>query len=647
MTIKTFFKECHKREVFKKLSLYVVFSWIVIQVLAAIWDPLGLPKESVTVLIVLLLIGLPLYAFYIGRYEIKELKEASLEDGIETEEELKTIRVVKKFFFAGVTLIGILVGIAVFFIITNSFDSKPRQIVVSISDKIAVLSFDNNTGQEKYDVVSEMAADWIIQGITENKIGQVVSPGIIDSYKSSIDNALSIDGDSNVLKNVIKPKTIISGNFYLQGNELLFKGSVLDGVSDEIMMSFDTISCDESDPLLCVENLQQVILGYFGTKDNEALNLQQKPPKFSAYQDVLLAKEVFGSDNDEYLRLLNNAIAVDPEYFEPKVLRIGHYYNLGAYEVADSLLQNITFSRNNNRQRNLLKTYAALMQGENGQIYRYVLEEYKLAPFDLLSNSTAMVIAQQFVNKPEDVDSLYRQINMDKMDIDNCGSCQSRLLIKAQSHISLGQYQEVINLPYEKKFYEDPYIIALVRLGKLTELNAYLSLKEARATKTQVDKATFLAAKQLLILGSENTEPFLRSLLRGEGDVIKKIDAAIWLEEFSLAKKEALVALKLYPEKIQVTFQLALIAQKLGDKKFAHEMLERLEGLRKPYQYGSVDYAFAQYYASIGEEELMNEFLLKAVASGAFFTLQNFQNDPYFMNYSETEAFKHTMSFWH
>lgn len=647
MTIQTFFKECHKREIFKKLSLYVVFSWIVIQVLAAIWDPLGLPKESVTVLIVLLLIGLPLYAFYIGRYEIKELKEASLEDGIETEEELKTIRIVKKFFFAGVTLIGILVGVGVFFIITNSFDSKPKQIIVSISDKIAVLSFDNNTGQKKYDVISEMAADWIIQGITENKIGQVVSPGIIDSYKSSIDNALGINGDSNVLKNVIKPKTIVSGNFYLQGNELLFKGSVLDGVTDEIMMSFDTISCDESDPLLCVENLQQVILGYFGTKDNEALNLQQKPPKFTAYQDVLLAKEVFGSDNEEYLRLLNNAIEADPQYFEPKVLRIGHYYNLGAYKVADSLLQNITFSRNNNRQRNLLKTYAALMQGENGQVYRYVLEEYKLAPFDLLSNSTAMVIAQQFVNKPEDVDSLYRQISMDKMDINNCGSCQSRLIIKAQSHISLGQYQEVLNLPYEKKFYEDPYIVALVRLGKLNELNAYLSLKEARATKTQVEKARLLAAKQFLILRSENARHFLQTILTGEGDVLKRIDAAIWLEEFSIAKKEALIALKLYPEKIQVTFQLALIAQKLGDEKLAIEMLERLEGLRKPYQYGSVDYAFAQYYASIGNQELMTEFLLKAVASGAFFTLHNFQNDPYFMNYRETESFKHAMSFWH
>lgn len=647
MTIKTFIKECHKREVFKKLSLYVVFSWIVIQVLAVTWDPLGLPKRSVTILIIILLIGLPIYAFYIGRFEIKALKTTHLEDGIISEKEDSNFKTVKKFFYAGVAGITAIVCAFVFFIITRNFGSTPEHITVDISDKIAVLGFDNNTGQEKYDVVSEMAADWIIQGITENKIGQVVSPGILDSYTSSVDSALGGNNKFKILKEVIKPKTIISGNFYLQSNQLLFKGFVLDGETDEIMISFDPISCNEVDPLACVENLQQIVLGYFGTKDQEALNLQQKPPKFGAYQDVLLAKEVYGSDNEEYLRLLNSAIAVDAEYFEPKVLRIGHYYNLGQYKVADSLLENITLSRNNNRQRNLLKTYAALMKGENGQIYRYVLEEYKLAPFDLLTNSTAMVIAQQFVNKPEDVDEIYQEIQMDNMDIPNCGSCQTRILMKAQSLIALGRFQEVLTLPFETKYYEDPYLIALIRLGKQKELDAYISLKTARASKEEMEQANLLIAKQLLILESELAMPFLNKFLKSVGDAITKVDAAIWLEEYDLARKEGEVSIKLDPENIQIITQLAIASYKQGDIDFSKKMLERLEGLREPYQFGRLDYAFAQYYASIENEEKLFEYLLRASAAGEFYTLHSFQNDPYFRKYRTTSRFKNAISFWH
>jgi len=45
MNLNKFLKECNKKEVFKKLSIYIVSSWILIQVLAITWEPLGLPKQ--------------------------------------------------------------------------------------------------------------------------------------------------------------------------------------------------------------------------------------------------------------------------------------------------------------------------------------------------------------------------------------------------------------------------------------------------------------------------------------------------------------------------------------------------------------------------------------------------------------------------
>ncbi|MBE15416.1 MAG: hypothetical protein CL867_04145 [Cytophagaceae bacterium] len=646
MTIKSFIQECHRREVFKKLSLYVVFSWIVIQVLAATWDPLGFPKQSVTVLILILLIGLPLYAFYIGKFEVKELEVASMEDGIETEEERSTIRLFKKYFYLGVSGITALVAVGVFFIVNNTLGATKKQLLVHVSDKIAVLKFDNNTGMEKYDVVSEMAADWIIQGITENKLGQVVSPGIIDSYRGTIDQLMGAEENKAILKDVIKPKTIISGNFYLQANQLLFKGSVFDGKTDEILISFNPIKCDESDPLVCVENLQQIVLGYIDTKDKEALNLQSKPPKYAAYQSVLMAKEAFNNDNQEYLRLLNTAIAEDPEYFEPKVLKIAHFYNLGDYTTADSLLNGITLSRNNNRQRNLLKMYAALLQGENGQVYRYIQEEYNLAPFDLMSNSSTMVIAQQFVNRPQDLDTIFKAIPMEKMDIANCGPCQSRILMKAQSLVARKQYRDVMELPYDKKYFEMPYLIALIRLGDEKAVTDYMDLKEVIASAEALEQLRLFVAKQHLIVDSPKAKDYLKAVQSSGLQLLQQLEATYWLKDYAKAKQQATMALTLYPERISVVSQMAMIAAQLNDKGLENRMLLRLEALRRPYQFGAVDYAMAQYYASTAQEEQMYNALTKAAASGIFYTLQKFQYDPHFKAYYQSEPFIKLLSFW-
>ena len=53
------------------LSIYIVTSWVVLQVLSVIWQPLGLPEKSVTYLIIALLIGFPLYLIYLWKSRVR------------------------------------------------------------------------------------------------------------------------------------------------------------------------------------------------------------------------------------------------------------------------------------------------------------------------------------------------------------------------------------------------------------------------------------------------------------------------------------------------------------------------------------------------------------------------------------------------
>ena len=86
---------------------------------------------------------------------------------------------------------------------------------------------------------------------------------------------------------------------------------------------------------------------------------------------------------------------------------------------------------------------------------------------------------------------------------------------------------------------------------------------------------------------------------------------------------------------------------KNGKEAKALETIDKLEDLKASYQFGDVDYAYAQFYAFSGEEEKSMEHLLKAVAAGKRFISTTFQNDLLFEPYRESEAFQKIIEFWY
>ena len=359
----------------------------------------------------------------------------------------------------------------VIFIIKNNFISGPglSELDLKSNDKIGILQFGNNTGNPTYDIVGKMAADWILHGITENELAQVISPDMVSDYTDILKVSLNASAKQNVLQDYFKPSRIISGNYYLNKNELIFQCSITDGKFDKTLISLNPVSCDPESPLDCIEALKQRILGYLITNEKEALNLQETPPNFEAYQYLLTAKTTT-SYQDSYLELLEKAIQSDPNYFEPKVLQVAYYYNQGEYKKADSLLKRIPSQFGiNRRQQNVLKLYESLLKGDNKEVYKRTQNEYYLAPFDLNSNASMMVVAMQYVNRPEAVDSIYNAVDMDGMELENCYDCLDRIYMKALSELALREYDSVIHNtePYynleERNYFLRPLISAYIR----------------------------------------------------------------------------------------------------------------------------------------------------------------------------------------
>jgi tetratricopeptide (TPR) repeat protein/TolB-like protein len=654
MKINSFLKQCHEKEVFKMLSIYVVSAWVILQVLSITWQPLGLPQKSVTFLIILLLLCFPLYIFLLWKYKIIPLQNAETEID---ENEVKKRAAFQKTYFSSLGIIGTLCLIAVFFIIDRNFsaeNSVPLEKIVG-SDKIAVLKFGNNTGDPQYDIVSKMASDWIIHGITENNVAQVITQDLVDEYKAILKGKNIAEDETTIVKEYLKPSKIISGNFYLKNGNLIFQGMLIDGKTNKTIISFKPTECAAENPLKCIEDLNESITGYFITADKKNLMVQESPPKYEAYKYLLEAKN--SNDDQEFIKLLNKAIEADSTYFEPKVLRVSHYFNQREFKKSDSLLKLIKpDSYTNKRQLNLLNMHEALLKGNNRTVYNTYLKEYKIAPADLTSNRTIMVIALQFVNRPEDVEAIYKTVAMDSVNLQNCQNCIFRLYVKAYADIELENYSTAIKTietsqkETEIKYLNRPLLIAYIRAGKEEALQQFLRKINIVATPAEAQELYLQAGKEYILKNDrQKANEYFNKIINSEPETVAPemlANALFYKEEY---EKAATILNQIHtenPEDIEILAKLAIANYKLGNSPEAKNNLSTLENLRTDYQFGEVDYALGQYYAATNNEPELYKHLLKAAASGHQYHWKFFKNDPQFKDYNNTNEFKEVLNFW-
>ena len=667
MNLKGFLKECHKKEVFKMLSIYVVSSWVLLQVLALIVEPIGIPKKSITYLIVILLIGFPIYIYYIWKYKLLKYEIQQTEDP-NTPYNKSSFQ---KMYFSTLFVVGLISGISITLIIKNSFESNFSLEEIESSNKIAVLEFENTTTNDNLNNVGRIASNWIIHGITENQLGQVISPKLINDYTSILKTNVGGTDLNNLLKNYFKPDKVIEGVYYEENNKLFLQGSIKDGLIDKTLISFETIICDPNSPLDCAEKLKQEILGYLSTvdkqdnlgyiknEDNQLVSsyIEEEPPNYEAYQYLLNA---LGNKGNKklYLELLNKSIETDQNFFEPKIHKIAFYYNREQYKIADSLrlLINVK-SKLSERQENIMLFYESILRGKNDKAYRTHKEEYKKAYKDIGTNMSQMTMALQKVNLPEEIEAIYNEIPMDDMILENCSNCGYRYYLKSLADVELRNYTEVIETltpitnTIEDNYLKRPLISAFVKSGKYVELQEYLSDYALNSSSQDIDYLRGFAGVQLINSNqSERANQYFDKIISRKTPALNTSDLA----QIYYFKKDYINAQKQYKSlydsnknDIDIIVRLAISYFKNGSSEKAKTYIEKLNNLNTDYRFGAVDYGWAQYYATLGEKDVALKFLLKAVAQGYNYTPLTFQNDPHFKTIKESPEFiNRIMNYW-
>lgn len=689
MKFNHFLKECQEKGVFKYLSIYIVSSWVFLQVIAVISEPLKFPKTTITYTLLILLIGLPFYIFLLWKYHFRplhtkevskrqqesDLSRASSKTAIEIDPESDTVGTAQQFdksfrraYFIGLGIICAIAISAAGLIVRTSFSAKEIPTVTNsflksgVSDKIAIFGFDNNTSDKKLDIVGKMAVDWIMHGITENRIAQVISPKIINDYTKVLKASIVPGGNDNTVTDYLKPSKIIIGNFYLQKGRLLFQSSIMDESMGKTLVSFKPVGCDAGSPLDCIEALKQRILGFLVTEEKPLEKLQESPPNFEAYQNLLKAKGNYGN-KEERLHFINASIAADSTYFEAKVNRLAYYYNSGEFKVCDSLLTILLKeSSTNKRQSNLLKMYESLLQGNNRNTYIYLKREYEIYPFDLETNSSTMTVAQQFVNRPEDVTAIFNEISMEDMDLMDCLHCKFRYYIKALSEIEMGNPDSAIAMltsfakTKDDRILKEVLIRAYIRSGKSSKkVEGLMSTFSRVVSPLQLRELNLSTGKEFLLMEEDGLanryfDQLITSLRDGATDEknLQLLGSAhLYKKEF---KKAALVLEKLLALDLKGKtndYSDLAIAYHLDKRQdMAESILKKMDTDRGDYDYGQVDYAMARYYAAIDENKMAIEYLYKAVAAGKRYGPDSYQNDVFLKRIIGTPDFDEILNFW-
>lgn len=307
--------------------------------------------------------------------------------------------------------------------------------------KLAVMIFENETGDKDLEVIGKMASEWVTQGLMQIEDVKVLTP-------ATVTDQVKLAG-ANVIKSLARSngvEYVFSGNYYLIGDKLIFKSKLLNAKSGEVEYYLPDYQSPKNEPLAAVKELTERIMGYWLNKE-EIENRKTTPPKYEAYKALLKGKELYSFDNEASIKYINEALAIDSTYFEGYLyLSFIYYYYLDDSQKGDEIFQKIkTLNLPLIPYQELVMNAAkAEIDGDlenQFRLYNILFDKY---PDDKYARLNAGLGAY-FSNRPERAAEILEGFDFAAMDM-SLAREQIYLGTLFRALHSLGEYQKIIDL---------------------------------------------------------------------------------------------------------------------------------------------------------------------------------------------------------
>ncbi len=515
--------------------------------------------------------------------------------------------------------------------------------------RVAVAVFENRTGDPSLDNFGKMAAESVNEGLLQIPTIQVVPVSTVFELAAAGTRLGRARDPVRTLAEATGSGTVVSGAYYLQGQTLQVRATIMDVMANKPLYAVEPASGPKEKAMEVVESVEQRLIDAVAARYLDPyFNLlieEVKPPPFEAQKEFAAGRELFDSNLAAAIAHLNRALEIEPEFVMPSILLAQAIDNQGKHREAMALIDSVEkkHARLTPIVHRRLDAMRANFAGNLEEFYSAVNDIVKLSPGNLW-DAEDLALAASFSNRPREAVEAFRTVREDFVPSKPFGAY---LLLEWTGALHLlGRHEEELQeARWGRGIY--PHLLnvhayearALVALGRMDEMEkliediltmpsewAYPSCCLPRATPAYV---MLVSAEELRAHG--HREDSLKMAGRavdwyrsrtGEDARLEDTrsglgDALYQAERWEEARAVFAALAAGHPGNIFYKGRLGTLAARRGDRATAQRIAEELRRLETPYLYGNHTSRSAGILALLGDKEGAVALLREAVAQGA------------------------------
>jgi TolB-like protein/tetratricopeptide (TPR) repeat protein len=277
----------------------------------------------------------------------------------------------------------------------------------TVANRIAVVPFENRTGDPGLDALGKVAADWIADGLTLLHDVEVVPATAVLEVVSAAGPSADL---AAALVREKRAGLVITGSIAAAGDSVEVRAQLVDGARGTIMAAVRPASAHRSEPTAGLGAVRERALALVATRlDPTYTELPfVQPPTYEAYQAYVTGLELYNAGLlREAIAAFDQARATDPDFYAPLIRIVMAYSVLRAWEPADSALDLLEAYRGRALpvERVIMDWMRANLRGDLSGAYALSREAYRRAPDSQIAMYAAT--AAYVTNRPAEAVDLF------------------------------------------------------------------------------------------------------------------------------------------------------------------------------------------------------------------------------------------------
>jgi tetratricopeptide (TPR) repeat protein len=500
------------------------------------------------------------------------------------------------------------------------------------SDRIVVAAFENHTGQQTLDWVGNAAADWLIQGLSETGLVDVVpATAALSASRYAQAGLASVDAMARVrlLGDETRAGIVVTGAYYLQGDSLYLRATVTDRAAERVVNALEPIATASANPIEGIEELRRrtmsILAHHLDARMQEHASMLRSAPSFQAYRAYLAGMEAFVSDDFRAaVGHFTEAAALDPGFDLPIFYTGLSLGNLHRYAAVDSILDLLRpFEAGMAPGTRLGVAWLTAMQRGN------LMDAYRASRriIDVMPDGLAHanhINASIGVNRPAAAVRVARQLDPERGELRGWSSYWMHL---TTAHHMLGQHRQelraarrgraLVGADHEMLIGRE--VRALAALGRTRAVADLLTAHEDDLARPA--GLLRLAGLELLAHGRAADG---RAMLRRSLDMaLSRAETPLFLaqgyiltEQYEIAEPLLRQLAEQYPASWAARGWIGVLAARRGFAEEARAMDAWLAEFDRPYNFGQATHMRARIAALLGERDHAVALLEQAFREG-------------------------------